>query len=251
MPYESERSHSAGTFPVTHISVVAALASKHRDERDRAFDRVVAAYWKPVYKYIRIKYRLPVEDAQDYTQSFFTTVLEKSFLSDYDSSRARFRTYLRICLDRFVANQRRDAGRLKRGGDATHLSLDFENAEDELQTAPLADKSSIDTYFENEWVRSLFEMSVEVLHKHCCEIGKEIQFELFRLYDLRDQPTEDQLNYEELARKFGIAVTDVTNYLTWARREFRRTVLRIIRELTTSEQEFREEVRAVLGVKAE
>ena len=53
---------------------------------------------------------------------------------------------------------------------------------------------------------------------------------------------------EELAQELGVSVTDVTNYLSFARREFRRTVLEKLREITASEEEYRMEARAVLGV---
>jgi hypothetical protein len=46
----------------------------------------------------------------------------------------------------------------------------------------------------------------------------------------------------------GLPVTQVTNHLAWARREFRRHVLAALRSLTGSEEEFRLEVRELLGV---
>ena len=49
-------------------------------------------------------------------------------------------------------------------------------------------------------------------------------------------------------RQFQIAPTDVTNYLAFARREFRRIALDSLREMTASEDEFRREARALLGV---
>ena len=40
----------------------------------------------------------------------------------------------------------------------------------------------------------------------------------------------------------------MTNYLALARREFRRIVLEKLRELTATDDEFRREARALLGV---
>jgi hypothetical protein len=42
----------------------------------------------------------------------------------------------------------------------------------------------------------------------------------------------------------------VTNHLHWARRELRKAVLEKLRETTASEEEFRDEARALLGVEA-
>jgi hypothetical protein len=73
-----------------------------------------------------------------------------------------------------------------------------------------------------------------------------IHFELFELYDLQD--SDPRPSYNQLATKFGLATTDVTNYLAFARREFRRCVLDQLREMTTTDQEFRREAQALLGV---
>jgi hypothetical protein len=55
--------------------------------------------------------------------------------------------------------------------------------------------------------------------------------------------------YAQLATEFGQGTTDGTNYLAYARREFRRCVLDQLRKMTTSEEEFRREAQALLGVK--
>src|SRR5258706_15713678 len=89
-------------FPATRHSIVAAMRSPRADERRSAFDTLVTAYWKPVFKYMRLKWHAPPEDAADLTQGFFLRALEKDFFAGFDPSRARFRTYLRTCLDGFV-----------------------------------------------------------------------------------------------------------------------------------------------------
>ena len=79
----------------------------------------MTAYWKPVFKYLRLKWHAPAEDAADLTQAFFLRAFEKSFFADFDPRRARFRTYLRTCLDGFVTNARKADTRQKRGGGLT------------------------------------------------------------------------------------------------------------------------------------
>jgi hypothetical protein len=41
-------------FPTTRRSVVLALSSDDAAARTRAFDTLVALYWKPLYKYARV-----------------------------------------------------------------------------------------------------------------------------------------------------------------------------------------------------
>ena len=69
---------------------------------------------------------------------------------------------------------------------------------------------------------------------------------MLELYDIEEGGK--QLTYDEVARRFGIKATDVTNYLSFARKEFRRIVLEELRAMTSSEEEFRREARMLLGV---
>src|SRR5260370_18461400 len=120
-------------FPATRHSMVAAMRSDGVEARRAAFDALVGAYWKPVFKYVRLKWHASPEDAADLTQGFFTRAFEKDFFAGFDSSRARFRTFLRTCLDGFVANARKADARLKRGGGVTLISIDFGEAARELR----------------------------------------------------------------------------------------------------------------------
>jgi hypothetical protein len=126
---------------------------------------------------------------------------------------------------------------------SAHLSLDFGEAEQELATVPRSE--SPEDCFDKEWVRSLFVLGLQRLRASCESGGKIIHFELFERYDLED--ADPKPSYAQLANGFGLAATDVTNYLAFARREFRRCVLDQLREMTASEEEFRREAKALLG----
>src|SRR6476646_8282652 len=141
------------SFPATRHSVVAAIRSKRADERRSAFDALADAYWKPVFKYVQLKWRASPEEAADLTQAFFLRAFEKEFFSGFDPARARFRTFLRTCLYRFVANARQADARLKRGGGATLVPIDVAEAEGELAQQHDA-SADFDAYFHREWLRS-------------------------------------------------------------------------------------------------
>jgi len=231
-------------FPLTRHSVVAAAQGRDPEERVRALDAITSSYWRPVYKYVRLRWRLEREDAEDFTQDFFSRLLEKDFLAAYDPVKGKLRTFLRTCIDRLFLNQTRNAHRQKRGNAAVHISLDFEEAEHELAASTQA--GSPEDYFEKEWVRTLFALAVERLRAQCRSAGKTTQFALFERYDLGD--AEARPSYAALAQEFSLAVTDVTNYLAFARREFRRCVLDQLRQMTGSDEEFNREAQALLGV---
>jgi DNA-directed RNA polymerase specialized sigma24 family protein len=236
-------------FPATRWSVVDAVKSADPQEQARALDTLFAAYWKPVYKYVRLRWNQPAEDAQDVTQGFFAEMLERELLAKYNPAKSKLRTYLRLCVDSFVMNEEKAARRQKRGGNATHIALDFQAAEGELAVATIDPASipspeSLEEFFEKEWVRSLFALAVEDLRKSCAEQERERTFRLFEDYDLSGDP---EISYQKLAAEYAIPLTDVTNALSWARREFRRIALERLREICGSEEEFHREARAVFG----
>lgn len=242
-------------FPATRWSAILGARSKDPAERSRALDTIVTAYWKPIYKYLRLRWGKSNEDAKDLTQEFLARLIEKRYLDDFDPSKARLRTFLRVCMDRFLANDAKAAKRLKRGGAAPHFSLDFEAAEVELTRAKsslssAASPQALDDFLEKEFIRSLFARTVEDLREACATRGKQSHFQVFEAYDLIDAEI-DHPAYADLARKFGITTADVTNYLAFARREFRAIALVKLREMTASDAEFQREARALFGVKPE
>ncbi len=249
MPDDTWIGGAGARFPATHWSAIIAARSEDPAERRRAFDAIVRAYWKPVYKHIRVRWDRSNEDAKDLTQGFFAIVIEKGYLDTYDPARSRLRTFVRTCVDRFVQNEDKAARRLKRGAGAL-LSLDFEAAEGELARTGAPAAGSLEDFFEREWVRSLFALAVSELRARCEAGGREIQFRLFERYDLEDSP-EPRPSYQDLAREFGIAVSDVTNHLAAARRGFRRVVLETLRDMTATDEEFNREARTLFGVTPE
>jgi RNA polymerase sigma factor (sigma-70 family) len=234
-------------FPSTHWSLIEGTRSPHAEQRRRALDKLISAYWKPVYKYIRLHWKKENEPAKDLTQEFFARLVEKRLLDRFDPERARLRTYLRVCVDGMVMNEDKAAQRVKRGGDCTRVPLDFESAEGELTQLPIAAPGNPEELFSREFARSLFGLALDRLRRECEDKGKTLHFQLLELYDVEEGGK--QLTYDEVARRFGLKPTDVTNYLAYARREFRRIVLDELRAMTATEDEFRREAQTLLGVK--
>ena len=215
-------------FPITNHSAIVAARSDDEITRRRAFDTILNSYWKPVYKYVRLKWQASNEDAKDLTQGFFANAFEKNYFASYDAAKASFQTFLRTCLDGFVANERKAGQRLKRGGDMDHYQLDFAAAEVELAAHSSASTLTPEEYFHREWMRSMFTIAVETFRQRCVESDRVVHFQIFERYDLND----DDVSYAALAKEFGLEPTTVNNYLAAARRDFRRIVLEKFRETT-------------------
>lgn len=233
-----------GRFPATQHSAILAAQAGTEEFRRQALDAVIAAYWKPVYKLIRIQWRMSNEDAKDLTQAFFARVIERRFIDGFDPSRGSFRSYLRASLENFLRNEKEREGREKRGGGAVHLPLDFEGAERELRSS-----DDVEDLFAQEWARSVFSIAVERLRTSCLERGSTLRFTLFESFDLADAD-DARPSYRILAERHGLTESTVTNWLAGARRDFRAIALEVLRELTATESEFRAEARRLLGVEA-
>ena len=233
---------AAKAFPPTRRTMVDCLRSSEPAERERAADLLVEQYWKPLYKYLRLKWRRTNEEAKDLTQSFFAVALEKESFSSYDPAKGSFRTFVRILFDRFLANEEKARTRLKRGGTAE--AVDFDEAERELGQISESHISDPDEYLRREWTREFFARSLEAFRADSDARGKTVQYQIFAAYDLADQPRP---KYRELSQQFGIPESSVTNHLFAMRRRFREILLERLREATVSDEEFRQEARAMFG----
>ena len=226
-------------FPPTHRSVVDLLRSDEAEERIRSLALVTRAYHAPVYEHLRARWRLDGDAALELTQEFFTTAVDKGWLAGFDPAKGRFRTYVRMCVDRLVSVRRRDSRRIKRGGAAVVVEL--EAAEEEMTS----EGGSPEERFEREWVKSLFGLAVTTLREECERRSKTSWFTIFSRYDLDESDVD--VSYASLGQELGLRPKDIANQLAAARREFRRIVLETLRQLTASEEEFREEARLLLG----
>jgi RNA polymerase sigma factor (sigma-70 family) len=226
--------------------VVARTRSDDEETRKIALAALIEAYWKPVYKYLRLQWHLDADSAADATQDFFAHAIEKDVLGRYDDSRARFRTYLRLCLDGFAANRKKADARLKRGGGITLVPLDFTDAEGELRRIEPSAPADVEDLFYREWLRALFDASVRELRGRAEARGRAVMFEVFARYDLAE-PAGDHPSYAEIGTSLGLSTATVTNHLAAMRREFRAIVLDRLRDLTGSEEEWEAEAQRLLG----
>ena len=224
-------------FPETRVSLVVALSSDDLSERERAVDLVVSAYRSPVIAVLRRQWSLDLADAEDLAHDFFAHALEREWLARYDREKGRFRTFLRKCLQDFASTRHEAANRLKRGGHLVAVPLEH--------AFELSTESDVDRLFEQEWIRSVMTIALDRLSAECQAAGRQSTYDVFLAHDV--EGAEEPPRYADIAARFGIPVTQVANYLHWARSRFRGHVLDTLRALTGSDAEFRHEARALLG----
>lgn len=233
----------SGPFPSTRASILERLRAPDTEPRRAAFDVLATAYGPPVHVYLCRRWRMDAESARDASQGFFAAAFEKQWFERFDANAARFRTFLRVCLDRHVMNLRQGEARHKRGGGAAHVALDDPGVE-----AAATVEGEADRIFHDEFVRALFTRAVEATRRQCEASGQAGHFALFERCDLAD---DERHSYAALAAEAGLSVSQVTNRLALVRRRLRDAVLMALRDIAVNDEEYREDARALLGVEIE
>lgn len=230
----------------TSLTMLSGFDSSDQSVRQDSLETLTRYYWKPVYKYFRLKWKQSNEQAKDLTQSFFASLLDSSTLQKYDPQTSSFRHYLKVCADRFANNNDRDQKRLKRGGGIKIGSLDFDVAESELDQASTLAQEPEDV-FHIEWLRNLVDISLTELRSTLEAKGKQVEFELFHMRDVEPTDGANVPQYVELAERFSIPVTQVNNFLAGTRRLFRQIVRQNIRNMATSHEEYESELTVLFS----
>ena len=114
-------SASPAAFTTTHWSVVLQAQGESLAAQE-ALENLCRTYWRPIYGFVRREGARP-EEAKDITQGFFALILERKDFSSVRQEKGRLRSFLLAALKHFMANERRDAATLKRGGGRVLLPL--------------------------------------------------------------------------------------------------------------------------------
>jgi len=178
------------------------MAASHSDTtRARtALDELCQGYWYPLYAYVRRRGYRP-EDAEDLTQEFFRTLLEKEYLKAADREKGRFRTFLLVALQRFLANDWDRARAEKRGGRLEHVSLDASCAETRYQVEA-AGEVSPERIYDRRWAFTLLGRTMAQLRAEFVASGKQDEFE-----HIKECLTADRgsLDYGALSQRTGLS----------------------------------------------
>jgi RNA polymerase sigma factor (sigma-70 family) len=232
-------------FPATRWSAIRASSELGGGTRKQGFARLVAAYWRPIYVYVRLRHGCADSDARDLTQDFFAECWEQNTLGSFDPARGRFRTFVRTCVDRHVVDQHRRSYAQKRGGEWDHVPIDVAQLERDTALIDPALSSDPERLFEAEWTRGLLLQAVAELRASYASQSRDLDLALFDEYELA---AGERPSYAELALYFRVPVTTVTNRLAAVRRALRAKLADNLREITATEEEYRDESYRIFGV---
>jgi RNA polymerase sigma-70 factor (ECF subfamily) len=221
--------------------VIAAAANPTPDSR-ASLATLCRVYWLPIYGFIR-RNGYDREQAEDFTQAFFTAMLEKNYLGDADRARGRFRTFLLTAVKHFLANEWDKAHALKRGGGQVVISID--SAEAEAWYLPeVVEQQTPQSLFERCWAQSLLEQVMAKLQTEFSVKGKAEYFE--RLSPLLSgEPAVS--GYEALASELGTSPNALRVIVHRMRRRYGDLLRAEIAETVSTPAEVDDEVRFLLA----
>jgi len=240
---EEATGRTTGLFATTHWSVVLAAGQQKSPEAASALERLCGTYWYPLYACVRHR-GYSSEDAQDLTQEFLTHLLSTHALGTVHPAKGRFRSFLLVSLNNFLANQWDKARTQKRGGGQTVISL--EAAETRFRAEP-REGLSPERIFERHWALTLLAQVTVRLGEAYHAAGKGELFEALRVYLAGEKGLAP---YRDTARRLGLSMDALKKAVERLRRRYGELLREEIAHTVSSPAEVDDEIRylrTVLG----
>jgi RNA polymerase sigma-70 factor (ECF subfamily) len=172
MPAPRPDSSSSAPFPTTRWSRVLAAGDRADPEAGEALAELCAAYWYPLYAFVRRK-GYPPEEAGDLVQGTFLALLDRDGLAAVAPHRGRFRSFLLAVCAHHLADCRDRDRAAKRGGGRVAVAIDRPVAEGRYASEP-ASALTAERLFERRWATSLLEHAMARLEGESTALGKGV-----------------------------------------------------------------------------
>lgn len=228
-----------GHFPTTRWSVVLGAAQGSEAPR-RALHELCAAYWRPLYAFVRRDGMTP-EDAEDVVQGFLSTLLAGTTMAGVDRERGRFRSYLLGALRHYLANERARAAATKRGGGRAPLSLSIAS-EDAEGAVEIPDDRTPEGAYAYAWAMEILQRTRQRLGERYAADGRTAVFEALEPFLLDG----DTPRYREVAARLSMSEAHARVAVHRLRTSFGAALREEVADTVPSAAEIDDELRAVI-----
>jgi RNA polymerase sigma factor (sigma-70 family) len=234
-----------GRFATTHWTVVLAAGDSSSPEHEQALNGLCQAYWFPLYAYLR-RCGHGSHEAEDFTQGFFTKILERVGLRQADPTRGKFRSFLLASLKNFLADQHKHAAAQKRGGPREVISLNIDVAEKRYTREPDLCLSP-ERLFEKSWALTVLKQAMNRLK---AEYETEDKRQLFNHLKVYLTIGRKAVTYKEVAAKLALTEGAVKVAVLRLRRRYGDLVRDEIAQTVSTAAQVDEEVRDLFAALA-
>ncbi len=238
----SEAAPANAHFATTQWSLVLAACGEASPRAEQALAELCEAYWYPLYAFVRRQGRTPAE-AEDLTQEFFVALIERRFLASTDPEKGRFRTFLLLCLKRFLSNQRDHDRAQKRGGGRRQISIDGQDAESRYRCEP-SDADTPERLYERRWALALLDQVLVRLDDEYRRTNKTLLFKRLKSFLVADAP---QQSYAALGEELRLSEGAVRVAVHRLRRRYGELLRAEVARTLERQGDVNEEIRALFA----
>jgi len=204
-------------FPTTDWGMVRFAQDRQNAEWREAMNRCIAAYWKPVFFFIRAKGH-PLHRAEELTQDFFLKFFSRDWVRPADPERGRFRTFLLAILTRFLSDEGADRKPRQRAFDDQMVAISVLRADSEGSFDP-PDHRTPEDLFMREWAKAVMATVHKSLELWCFARGRPDWFRVFRTTYF-PVAGSSRISQQELAERLQITRAKVRYALEEVHRQF-------------------------------
>ena len=241
-PNQSRASDDAGRFRTTHWSVVLLSAQTQVPGSQTALADLCRLYWYPLYAFVRRRGH-SAEDAQDLTQGFFLSLLERKSLRQVGPEKGKFRSFLLASLKNYLSDAFDRDNSIKRGGQIEFVAFDFEGGE-ERYSQDHADFLTAEKIFDARWAMTLLNHAIERLRQEYASQGKT-QI-IVALQPFLDPSNSKRLpSYEEVAEKLQASPGGIKTLIHRLRKRYSEILREEVARTVTDPQAVDEEIHAL------
>ncbi|MEN9573642.1 MAG: hypothetical protein RL514_1497 [Verrucomicrobiota bacterium] len=227
-------------FHTTHWSVVLEAGGADGSARG-ALETLCRNYWYPLYVFVRRRGYDP-HQAQDLTQEFFARLLAGESLKTAQPERGRFRTFLLGALKNFLANDWRDAHRLKRGGGAELLSWDGLDPASRYALEPAIDDPP-EALFDRRWAQAVVTTALNRLEGEMRREGTADRCSTLKPFL---QGGGDADSYAAVAVRLGLSVAATKSAIFRLRRRYAELIREEVAQTVESSSEVEAEIQYLI-----
>ena len=229
-------------FPTTHWGRVVAAGDAAEPGAGEALAELCAAYWFPLYAYIRRKGNGP-EQSLDLTQGYFARLLERGTVASADPARGRFRSFLLADCRHFLAHERERDNAARRGGRLAVLSIDARDAEGQYQLEPVHEQTP-ERLFERDWALALLEGVVAGIRREYEASGRGTSFEVLKVVL---EAGSSQAAQADIAARLGTTEAAAQVAIHRLRKRYREALRAAIAATVADEAEVDDELKALFA----
>ncbi len=197
-----------------------------------------AAYWYPLYAFIRRKGHGP-EEALDLTRDYFARLVERHIVAAADRSKGRFRSFLLAGCTHFLAHRRA----IRRGAGLAPVSIDARDAEGRYLREP-AHHHTAERLFERDWAVALLAAVVIRLRQEYHDSRRDATFEVLKVV-LSESPRA--ISQANLAVRLGTSPGAVQVAIHRLRKRYRALVREAVAATTGDEVDAEAEIRELFA----